>query len=108
LTTEPILLGQQVEYSAPDLADVFSPDLTAQRSGRARVQFTLQAPAVSYVKMVPYGTAYEIVSALATGQTIPPYAWHEFDLTIQKDDKVNVRFSPSTIVSVRVYNIGSA
>jgi len=107
LTTEPILLGQQVEYSAPDLADVFSPDLTAQRSGRVRAQFTLQMEAVSYLKMVPYGTPYEVVSALAAGNSIPPYAWHEFDLTVQKDDEVNVRFSPATIVTVRVYNIGS-
>jgi len=107
LTREPILLGQKFNYLAPDFADVFAPDLAIQRTGRVRAQFTLQSEAISYLKAVPAGTAYEIISALAGASYISPYAWHEFDLTVQKDDGVNVRFSPSTMVSVRIYNIGS-
>jgi len=107
LTREPILLGQKFNYLAPDFVDVFDTDLAIQRTGRVRAQFTLQSEAISYLKVVPAGTAYEIISALAGASYISPYAWHEFDLTVQKDDGMNVRFSPSTIVSIRIYNIGS-
>jgi len=107
LSKEPYLLGQKFDYLAPDFADVFDTDLAIQRTGRVRAQFTLQSEAISYLKVVPAGTAYEIISALAGASYISPYAWHEFDLTAQKDDGVNVRFSPSTMVSVRIYNIGS-
>jgi len=107
LTKEPILLAQKFEYLAPDFSDVFDPDLIVQRSGRVRAQFTLQSEAISYLKVVPSGTTYEMISALAGASHLSPYAWHEFDLTVQKDDGVNVRFSPPTIISIRVYNIGS-
>jgi len=108
LTTKPLLVGYKVYYSAPAFVDVFDPDLVMSMAGRARFKFTLSPDAYAYTKWLPYGLAQAITSALNAGVIIPRDSWHEFDFTLGQNDKVNFRVTPSAVVTIFVYNIGSA
>jgi len=99
------LLGYAVNYSAPELVDIFSPDLTAIVDGKIRLKLNLGVDAYTYLKWVPKDVGVGILSTLNAKTTIPSQAWHEFDFTLQAQDKANVQISPSGDITIFVYNI---
>jgi hypothetical protein len=60
------------------------------------------------VKHRASGSSIDVISLLNGGDVIPVNAWHEFDFTVMNNDRVNLRISPSTTVTVFVYNIPNA
>jgi len=98
-------IGFVTGYSAPDMADIFSPDLSAPFDGRVRTKIIGDRDFYAYIKWYPPGVAAAIIAALNAGATIPLNAWHEFDFTVMKDDYVNVRVSPVAVVTVAVFGI---
>jgi len=105
---QPIRSGYTLNYSAPDMADCFASDLVALYDGRFRFKFVAGYNVYSYVKHTVAGQATAIVAALNAGAIIPVGCWHEFDFTVNKNDSVNFRITPSTTVTIIVYNIGNA
>jgi len=105
---KPVLLASQINYSAPAMADIFADDITLNFSGRVRSKWLVETDAYAYVKFVPSGTTTELLGLLNAGTAIPARSWHEFDFTVVENDKINVRVSPSTTVSVILYKIESA
>lgn len=105
---KPIRVAVKVAYYAPAMADVFDPDLVMNYDGRARFKLTSYQDFYAYIKHIPSGFTDEIVSALNAANAMSSNAWYEFDFTVNKDDKVNVRVYPSTTVTVIVYNIPQA
>jgi len=101
----PSLLGYQVSYDAPENTDIFDPDLVVNYDGRVRFKLTLASEAYVYTKWTPSGLATAIISSLNAGYGIPRDAWHEFDFTVMKGDKVNVRVIPGATITIFVYNI---
>lgn len=102
------LLGCAVNYEAPELVDIFSPDLIALFDGKVRTKINLGMDAYVYLKWNPKDVGVDILSTLNAKTAIPSNAWHEFDFTLKAEDKVNVRVSPSGKVTVFVYNIPEA
>jgi len=105
---KPVRLGIKVAYYAPAMADVFESDLIMNYDGKARFKLSGYEDFIAYVKHVPYGLAQEIVAALNSGMPIEGQSWAEFDFTVNKNDKVNVKVFPSATVTVIVYNIPEA
>jgi len=105
---KPHRVGVVVNYYAPAMADVFSPDLVMNYDGKVRFKFSGYEDCIAYVKHIPYGLAQEIVAALNSTMPIEKQSWAEFDFTVNQNDKVNVKVFPSTTVTVIVYNIPEA
>lgn len=105
---KPILLGSVIEAQKDEGADVFPSDLILQFAGRARFKMTFHHNVYAYVKHRASGSTIDVISLLNGGDTIPFNAWHEFDFTVMNNDRVNLRISPSTTVTVFVYNIPNA
>lgn len=105
---EPNLIGKLINFSASALTDLFTPDLTISKSGRARLKFTLSTDAYAYVKWTPSGEAVSILSLLNAGVQIPANAWHEFDFTVMENDKINVQVDRTLTITIAVYNIPNA
>jgi len=105
---QPVQSGYKINYSAPDMGDIFSPDLTMLYDGRARFKFVADYNVYAYIKHRHVGQATTIVAALNAGAVIPVGTWHEFDFTTLKNDLVNARITPATTVTVIVYNIANA
>jgi len=105
---KPKLLGLMVDYYAPEFIDIFESDLVVQGDGKVRIKITGDRDFYGYLKWIPAGLTQEVISLLNEGRLIPRNAWKEFDFTVMKNDKVNVRVSPSTKVTVAIYNIFEA
>jgi hypothetical protein len=105
---QPVLSGYKVAYSAPDMGDVFASDLTALYAGRFRAKMEAQNNVYGYLKFTQVGQVTAITAALNAGAVIPTYAWHEFDFTCLVGDKLNVRITPATTLTIVVYNIPNA
>lgn len=105
---QPIRSGYSLNYSAPDMKDCFASDLIAVYDGRFRFKFVAGYNVYAYIKHTVAGQATAVVAALNAGAVIPIGCWHEFDFTVNKNDSANFRITPSTTVSVIVYNIGNA
>jgi len=101
----PSLLAYQINYHAPELVDIFPDDILINSDGRVRVKILMSNSGYAYLKWTPSGTNTPVLGLLNAGDIIPANAWHEFDFTVMKNDKVNVRVSPSTNVTVFLYNI---
>jgi len=101
----PHLLASKVNYYAPELADIFANDIIMNYDGRVRVKILMSNSGYAYLKWTPSGTNTPVLGLLNAGDIIPANAWHEFDFTVMKNDKVNVQVSPSTNVTVFLYNI---
>jgi len=104
----PALSGYKINYDAPDMGDCFSPDLVASCAGRFRFKFVAGYNVYSYVNFTHVGQATAILAALNAGAIIPVGAWHEFDFTCLVGDKMNFRITPSTTLTIVVYNIPNA
>ena len=74
------------------------------------MRFKLWLSVIGYVatKWIPAGTVEEIIGYLNARNSIPPESWHEFDFTVMKNDKINVRVYPGMTVTVFVYGLGEA
>lgn len=105
---KPYLLGYQVDYVAPEMYDVFSPDLVVLWDGRVRVKVMGDNDFLAYVKFVPNTTPVEVLATLNSATPITANSWFEFDFTVNKDDKVNVRVTPTTKITIFIYNIPEA
>jgi len=73
--------------------------------GKVRVKLNLGVDAYTYLKWTPKDVGASILSTLNAKALIPSLAWHEFDLTLQAQDKVNVQISPSGKITIFIYNI---
>jgi len=104
----PKLLAIQVNYLAPNFADIFADDVLVTKDGRVRVKIAMDSGGYVYMKWVPAGLTEAILAMLNAGQPIPARAWHEFDFTVVKGDKVNLRVTPGQKVTVAIYNIWGA
>jgi len=102
---KPVELGHAINLAAGDMTDCFGSDLTALYDGRFRFQFVVAYNVYAYVAHTHTGQATQIVAALNAGAIIPVGAWHEFDFTCLIGDKANFRITPSTTLSIVVYNI---
>ena len=105
---KPHRVGVKVAYYAPAMADLFDPDLVMNYDGRARVKLSGYENFVAYLKHRAYDVAQDIIATLNSANPIEANAWAEFDFTVNKNDKVNVKVFPSTTVTVIVYNIPEA
>jgi len=105
---KPSRVGVKVAYYAPAMVDIFDPDLVMNWDGRARFKLSGYEDFWAYVKHTAYDLAISIVAALNSGNPIEKDTWAEFDFTVNKNDKVNVRVFPSTTITVIVYNIPEA
>jgi len=105
---KPVLLGYQISYSAPDNADCFGSDLVALYDGRFRFKFVANAYVYAYAKHQPLVAGSAIIAALNSGAQIPTATWNELDLTSMIGDKANFRITPSTTLSILIYNIPNA
>ena len=105
---KPFLITTLINTSVSPLTDIFPSDLPISLAGRVRFKFTLNADAYTYVKWLPYGSTSAILSLLNAGDAIPANAWHEFDFTVNKDDKVNFQVDRSLTITIAVYNIPNA
>lgn len=99
------LLGIQQDYQAPELTDVFDPDLLIEFDGIARIKAKHEYEFYAYLKWIPAATQTEQLAALNEGKIIAANIWKEMDFTVSKQDKVNVQVSPSGKVTIAVYNI---
>ena len=104
----PVLSGYKESYSAPSMGDCFAADLVATMDGRFRFKFVANAYVYAYAKHQPLGFGSAIVAALNLGSQIPTATWNEFDLTAMTGDKANFRITPSTTLTILIYNIGNA
>jgi len=104
----PALSGYKINYSAPDMGDIFSPALTMLLDGRARFKFVVSYNVYAYTKHRLVGQATDVIASLNAGAIIPVGAWHEFDFTVLQNDQVNARITPATTISIIVYNIPNA
>jgi len=102
------LLGYVVNKYVPEGYDVFDSDITVDRNGRVRFKLWLSITGYAAVKWTPAGLAEAILGYLNAKDPIPSDAWHEFDFTVMKDDKINVRVYPSQNVTIFVYGLGEA
>ena len=105
IRAKPERVGIAVNYYAPPLADIFASDLVMNLDGRARFKITADNDVVPYVKLIPANFVDEILAALNAGNVIEKDSWYEFDFTVNKDDKINVKVYPAANVTVIVYNI---
>jgi len=105
LPPKPILLGIKADYQAPDFADIFPSDLLIQKDGKIVTKLVSEYSVYTYVKWTPKDIGTPIIGLLNEGKQIEAKAWREFDFTVNKDDKVNVRISPASKVTIAVYNI---
>jgi len=104
----PRLLASVINQSVSEGADVFSPDVEVDRNGRVRFKLWLSVIGYVATKWIPAGTVEEIVGYLNARNPIPEASWHEFDFTVMKNDKINVRIYPGMTVTVFVYGLGEA
>jgi len=102
---KPILLDKVINQIAPDMADIFPTDLIVPYAGRIRFKFMAGYEIYAYVKHRPSGTTTDLIAMLNAGASIPPACWHEFDFTVMNNDKINFRITPSTTISLFIYNI---
>jgi len=108
IPAKPKLLGYQVDYYAPAMADVFSSNLIVQDSGRIRIKIIGNADFYSYLKHKPSGVPTEILGLLNAGNPLTKDSWYEFDFTVVKDDEINVKVTPTTRITILIYNIPEA
>jgi len=105
---KPHLLGYQVDYYAPAMADIFPQDLNVQFDGRVRIKVVGNVDFYAYMKFKPNVAPIEIIAWLNDGRPIKANTWKEMDFTVNKDDKVNVKVVPTTKITILVYNIPQA
>ena len=105
---KPFLLAKEIEKDVTAMSDVFATDVAISEDGRLRIQLTVNIEAYSYLKKTPAGEASAIISMLNEGKVIPAKSWFEQDVTVMKNDYVNVQFYPDARVSVLLFNISSA
>jgi len=105
---KPFLLAKEIEKDVSAMSDVFATDVAISEDGRLRIQLTVNIEAYSYLKKTPAGETSAILSMLNEGKVIPAKSWFEQDVTVLKNDYVNVQFYPDARVSVLLFNIGSA
>ena len=105
---KPHLLGYQVDYYAPAMADIFPQDLNVQFDGRVRIKVVGNVDFYAYMKFKPNVAPIEIIAWLNDGKPIKANTWKEMDFTVNKDDKVNVKVVPTTKITILIYNIPQA
>ncbi|RLI18883.1 hypothetical protein DRO54_09570 [Candidatus Bathyarchaeota archaeon] len=104
----PRLLASVINQSVSEGADVFSPDVEVDRNGRVRFKLLLSVIGYVATKWIPAGTVEEIVGYLNARNPIPESSWFEFDFTVMRNDKINVRVYPGMTVTIFVYGLGEA
>jgi len=108
IPAKPKLLGYQVDYYAPAMADVFASNLVVQFDGRVRVKVVGNKDFYTYMKFKPNVAPIEIIAWLNEGKPIKANTWKEMDFTVNKDDEVNVKVAPTTRITILIYNIPEA
>jgi len=108
IPAKPKLIGYQVDYHAPAMADIFTTNLVVQDSGRVRVKIIGDLDFYGYLKHKASGVSTEVLGLLNAGKPIPKGSWHEFDFTVVENDEINVRVAPSTTITIFIYNIPQA
>ena len=107
-TFTPFILNKLINTDVSGFTDVFSTDLICSYNGRVRFKFTIDTEAYTYVKWIPAGLTETIISSLNANASIPANAWHEFDFTVVKNDKINFRTDRPLKITLVVYNIPNA
>lgn len=105
---KPSVLNKKIETFMPNMTEFFTPDLIAIADGRLRVKFTSAYYVYLYLKHKLSGESVNVWASLNAGIPITAQAWHEWDFTITTADTMNLRVSPSSTVTVIVYNIPNA
>ena len=104
----PIRKAIVVGYNAPPLTDVFASDVLMDFDGRAKIKVIADSSVYVYAKFTPYGFTTPIVALLFDSTPIPPNTIKEDEMTVNAGDKVNVRVSGASKVTVVLYNIPSS
>jgi len=102
---KPKLLAYVINYSAPELADIFAEDVLVNEDGRVRVKLVMEQGGLAYLKHYFAVAGAEVIALLNAGVEIPANTWQEFDVVATKNDRVNIRVTPSQKVTVLLYNI---
>ena len=105
---KPHLLGYQVDYYAPAMADIFPQDLNIQFDGKVRIKVVGNVDFYAYMKFKPNVAPIVIIAWLNDGKPIKANTWKEMDFTVNKNDKVNVKVVPTTKITILIYNIPQA
>lgn len=108
IPSTPKLLGYQIDYQAPSMSDLFASNLVAQWDGKIRVKIIGNNDFYAYMKFKPNVAPIEIIAWLNDGQPIKANTWKEMDFTVNKGDEINVQVSPSTRITILIYNIPQA
>jgi len=105
---KPILLDKKWNISVNENTDIFSPDLVVSYGGRVRIKYMALDYSYLYLKHKASGETSFIEAMLNAGVAIPAQCWHEWDFTAMSNDQINLKISPSSTITVLVYNIPNA
>lgn len=98
---EPI--GSRVNISVTADADIFDADFEAPDNGFWIIQITTDTAGYPKAKMTLSGSATSVTAALNEASDLTANAWYEFWMAAQKGDKINVTFSATATLTVRVF-----
>jgi len=104
---KPNLIAKTINYDAPALADIFSPDVEITKDGRIKIKMVASYDVYTYLKLVPKDEAEAVIALLNMGDLMKKDTWYEFETTVISGDKVNVRVFPGSRVTIFIYNVGS-
>lgn len=105
---KPILLAKEIDKNVNAFTDVFASDVPIREDGRLRVQVIVSPSVYAYLKKVPAGEISAVRALLNEGKILPSDVWVEQDITVQREDYVNLQFDAATKVSTFLFNIPSA
>jgi len=99
-------LGYEIlKYVYAD-TDVFDMDLIAQIDGKIRSKLLADRDVLVRLCFRPRETLDLLMAYLNAGVPITGDCWFEFDFTVRKEDRVNIRILPDSKVTVFIFNIG--
>jgi len=104
----PKLRDEKINMSVAANTDIFDEDLTAEYNGFWIIQITADTAGYPLLRLTPAGSAVTVTAALNEASDLTADALYEFWVAAKKDDAINIRFSTSATVTVRVFFARSA
>jgi len=99
-------LGYVIDVFVYADQDVFDTPLTVEIDGRVRNKIMADRDVLVKQVWIPKEVGVVIEAYLNAGASISGKAWHEFDFTVRKGDKVNIRVLPDSRVTIFIFNLG--
>jgi len=101
----PVLKGEVIDSSVQANTNIFDTDLEAPGNGYWVIQCITDT--AGYPKVVLTTAKGSVIGGLNESSNLAVDSWYEFWFAANKGDKINVQFSVSATVTVRVFFIGS-